>query len=326
MSNRIFGLAFGAMLLALSFPAEAQQPVKIPKIGFLGAGGASASWLESFQREFRKLGYVEGKNIAFEFRNADTKYDRLPALADELVRLKVDVIITPGANDTRAAKNATRTIPIVFLGAGSDPVTLGLVDSMARPGGNVTGFAQIASVLAGKRLELLKETIPKLSRVAVLWDPQNAGSTQIWEESQLRARELGLQLHSLKVNSADKLESGFKDAVKAGSGALAGTAGALLGSIQKQIINLAAKNRLPAIYSRARAVADGGLMSYGPDEIEPYQRAAVMVDKILKGAKPADIPVEQPTKFELVINLKTAKALGLTIPAMVLMRAQKVIK
>ena len=325
MSNKIILFILAALMLSSVHLAEAQQPVKIPKIGFLGAGGASASWLESFQREFRKLGYVEGKNIAFESRNADTKYDRLPALADELVRLKVDVIVTPGANDTRAAKNATKTIPIVFFGAG-DPVVAGLVDSLARPGGNVTGFTNFGEVLAGKRLELLKETIPKLFRVAVLWDPQNAGSVQVWEESQLRARELGLQLHSLKVSSADKLESGFKDAVKAGSGALAGTAGALLGSIQKQIINLAAKNRLPAIYSRAFAVANGGLMSYGPDEIEPYQRAALMVDKILKGAKPADLPVEQPTKFELVINLKTAKALGLTIPPIVLMRATSVVK
>jgi putative tryptophan/tyrosine transport system substrate-binding protein len=290
------------------------------------SGGGSRPWHESFQRDFRKLGYVEGKNIAFESRFADTKYDRLPALADELVRLKVEVIITPGSNDTRAAKSATRTIPIVFTGAGSDPVALGLVDSLARPGGNVTGFAQIGSGLAGKRLELLKETVPKLSRVAVLWDPQNAGSTQIWEESQLRAKDLGLQLHSLKVNSADQLESGFKDAIKAGSGALAGTAGALLSSDQKRIINLAAKNRLPAIYNRASWVAAGGLMSYSPDQIEPYRRAAILVDKILKGAKPANLPVEQPTKFELMINLKTAKALGLTIPPVVLMRAENVIR
>jgi len=326
MRRRIISVVLATILLATIFAAEAQQPGKIPKIGFLGAGGASASWLESFQREFRKLGYVEGKNIAFESRNADTKYDRLPALADELVRLKVDVIITPGANDTRAAKNATRTIPIVFMGAGSDPVTLGLVDTMARPGGNVTGFAQIASVLAGKRLELLKETIPKLSRVAVLWDPQNAGSTQVWEESQLRARELDLQLHSMAVNSAASFESGFKDAAKARSGAVAMTVGALLAANQKQIINLAAKNRLPAIYLRADWVANGGLMSYGPDETERYRRAAVLVDRILKGAKPADLPVEQPTKFELLINLKTAKTLGLTIPPVVLMRAEKVIK
>jgi putative ABC transport system substrate-binding protein len=326
--RNIVCLLLTVFLLTVSL-AEAQQQAKIPKIGFLSAGfdsGGSSSWRDSFKREFLNLGYVEGKNIAFEYRNADTKYDRLPALADELVRLKVDVIVTPGANDTRAAKNATKTVPIVFTGGGSDPVTLGLVDSLARPGGNVTGFAQIASVLAGKRLELLKETVPKLSRVAVLWDPKNAGSTQIWEESQLRARELGLQLHALKVNSADTLESGFKEAVKAGSGALAGTSGALLGSIQTQIISLAAKHRLPAIYHRASVVANGGLMSYGPDQIEPYQRAAWMVDKILKGAKPADIPVEQPMKFELVLNLKTAKALGLTIPPIVLMRATRVVK
>ena len=324
-----------AMLFALSVSVQAQQPTKLPKIGFLssgfsegssGFGEGSSGWRESFVREFGKLGYVEGKNVTFEFRNANTKYDRLPALAEELVRLKVDVIVTPGANDTQAAKNATQTIPIVFTGAGSDPVTLGLVESLARPGGNVTGFTQIAAQLAGKRLELLKETVPKLSRVAVLWDPQNTGSKEIWEASQRQAKELGLQLHSLRIKSAAELEGGFKDAVKAGSGALAGTSGALLGSLQKQTINLAAKNRLPAIYHRQSYVANGGLMSYGPDDVEPYRRAALMVDKILKGAKPADIPVEQPTKFELAINLKTAKDLGLTIPPVVLMRAEKVIK
>ena len=328
MKNKIIALALSAMLFALCLPAGAQQPAKLPKIGFLNAGSGESSfgWRETLVREFGKLGYVEGRNITFEVRNANTKYDRLPALADELVRLKVDVIVTPGANDTRAAKNATETIPIVFTGAGSDPITLGLVESLARPGGNVTGFAQIAAQLAGKRLELLKETIPKLSRVAVLWDPQNAGSKEIWEESQRQAKELGLQLHSLRINSAAELEGVFKDTVKARSGALAWTSGALLGSVQKQAISLAAKNRLPAIYHRQVYVANGGLMSYGPDEVEPYQRAALMVDKILKGAKPADIPVEQPTKFELAINLKTAQALGLTIPSVVLMRAEKVIK
>jgi putative tryptophan/tyrosine transport system substrate-binding protein len=259
-----------AVLFALGASAEAQQPTKLPKIGFLTAGfGELARWRENLVREFGKLGYVEGRNITFEVRNANTKYDRLPALADELVRLKVDVIVTPGANDTRAAKNATKTIPIVFTGAGSDPVTLGLVESLARPGGNITGFAQIATQLAGKRLELLKETVPKLSRVAVLWDPQNAGSKEIWEENQRQAKGLGLQLHSLGINSAAELEGGFKDAVKAGRGALAWTSGALLGSVAKQTINLAAKNRLPAIYHRQVYVADGGLMSYGPDEVEP---------------------------------------------------------
>ena len=199
-----------------------------------------------------------------------------------------------------------------------------LVDSLARPGGNITGFTTIAPMLAGKRLELLKETVPKLSRVAVLWDPQ-ASSTQEWKESQLPARELGLQLHSMEVSRADKFEGAFKEATKAGSGALAVTQNALVNSNQKRIADLAAKNRLPAIYNRGDWVASGGLMSYGADQVEPYKRAASMVDKILKGTKPADLPVEQPTKFEL-INLKTAKALGLTIPPVVLMRAEKVIK
>ena len=326
MKREITGITICSVLLALCFPAEAQQPAKIPKIGFLSSGPASRPWRASFQREFEKLGYVDGKNVTFIHRFADTNYDRLPALADELVRLKVDVIVAPGSNDTRAAKNATKTIPIVFLGAGSDPVALGLVDSLARPGGNLTGVSSIASSLAGKRLELLKETIPKLSQVAVLWNPQNAGSAQVWKESQPQAKELGLQLHSMPVNSAEQLESKFKEAVKARSGALVATGGALLGTLQPQIISLAEKYRMPAIAAGGAFVVNGGLMSYGPDRIEPYQRGAVMVEKILKGAKPADLPVEQPTKFELMINLKTAKALGLTIPSVVLMRAEKVIK
>jgi putative ABC transport system substrate-binding protein len=201
-----------------------------------------------------------------------------------------------------------------------------LVDSLARPGGNITGFTTIGSVLAGKRLELLKETVSTVSRVALLWDPQNAGAKEIWKESQVPARELGLQLHSLEVTSADKFESGFKEAIQARSGAVAVTGGALVASNQKQIIQLAAKYRLPAIYPAAYWVPAGGLMSYGADDGERFRRAAVMVDKILKGAKPADLPVEQPTKFELMINLKTAKALSLTIPPIVLMRAEKVIK
>jgi putative tryptophan/tyrosine transport system substrate-binding protein len=235
------------------------------------------------------------------------------------------VLITPGTNEAVAAKNATRTIPIVFLNV-ADPVAAGLVDSLARPGGNITGFTTIEAVLAGKRLELLKETVPKLSHVAVLWDPQNPGSTQEWKESQLPARELGLQLRSMEVSSADKFEDGFKEATEARSAAVAVTLSALISSNQKRITDLAAKNRLPAIYPRGDFVASGGLMSYGADQIEPYRRAAVYVDKILKGAKPADLPVEQPTKFELMINLKTAKALGLTVPPVVLMRAEKVIK
>jgi putative ABC transport system substrate-binding protein len=328
MSGKVFLLAiFAVSLLAPFYQAQAQQPAKIPRIGYLQAGSAAlATNFEGLQRELRSLGYIEGKNITFISRFAETKYDRLPSLADELVRLNVNVIVTPGSNDTRAAKSATKTIPIVFLGAVSDPVSLGLVDSLAHPGGNVTGFTTIGSVLAGKRLEILKETVPKLTRVAMLWNPANEGSAQVWKESQIPAKELGLHLHSMAVNSANEFENGFKDAIKARSDALAVTGGALIANNQKQVINLAAKTRLPAIYNRAIDVANGGLMSYGGDESERYRRVALMVDKILKGAKPAELPVEQPTKFELMINLKTAKALGLTIPPVVLMRAEKVIK
>ncbi len=276
-------------------------------------------------RGLRELNYIEGKNIAIEYRYAENKLDRLPALADELVRLKVDVLLTASTPAALAAKKATTTIPIVFFGV-SDPVEAGLVDSLARPGGNITGFTTIAAVLAGKRLELLKETIPKLSRVAVLWNPQDPGSRLNWKESQLPARELGLHLQSMEVSSADKFDSAFKEATKARSEALAVTPNPLATLNQKQIADLATKNRLPAIFARGEFVANGGLMSYGADQAEPERRAAVFVDKILKGTKPADIPVEQPMKFELVMNLKTAKALGLTIPPIVLMRVTRVVK
>jgi putative tryptophan/tyrosine transport system substrate-binding protein len=326
MSKNVFRLALCAMLLALSFPLEAQQPSKIPKIGWLGVRpAASDPGAEEFGRELRALGYVEGKNIVFEYRSADDKLDRLPALAEELVRLKVDVLLASTTPAAVAAKNATRTIPIVFYG-GFDPVALGLVDSLARPGGNVTGFTSIAVVLAGKRLELLKETVPKLSRVAVLWDPQNPGSAQQWKEIQLPARELGLQLHSIEVSSADKFEAAFKEATRARSTALALLASPFFYSNQKQLADLATKNRLPAIYPRGEFVASGGLMSYGADQAESIKRVAAMVDKILKGTKPADLPVEQPMKFELIINLKTAKQIGLTIPSNVLVRADRVIR
>jgi len=317
------------LLVGLALPpfhlAVAQQPAKMAKIAWLGARPSSASGREVLIRELRVLGYVEGKNVAFEYRYADNKLDRLPALAEELVRLKVDVLVTPGTAEALAAKNATGTIPIVFLGV-VDPLTAGLVDSLARPGGNITGFDPIVSVLAGKRLELLKETVPKLSRVAVLWDPQSPGSTPQWKESEKAARELGLQLYSMEVSSSDQFDGAFKEATKARSAALAVTVGALTASHQKRIVDLAAKNRLPAIYPRIDYVQSGGLMSYGTDQSESYRRTAFMVDKILKGTKPADIPVEQPTKFELMINLKTAKALNLTIPPVVMMRAEKVIK
>ena len=326
----------GVVALAVAFAlcgavVEAQQPVKVAKIGWLTSGsitgltGPGSRLGEIFRRRLLELGYVEGKNIAFEYRYADDKFDRLPALADELVRLNVDVLVTSSAPAALAAKNATRTIPIVFLSV-ADPVAAGLIDSLPRPGGNITGLTNIAAMLSGKRLELLKETVPKLSRVALLWDPQNPGSAQAWKESLLPARELGLQLHSMEVSSADKFDSAFKAATKARSAALAVTPGALAVSNRKRIADLAAKNRLPSIYSRVEFVESGGLMSYGPDLDDEYRRAAVFVDKILKGTKPADIPVEQPMKYELVINFKTAKALGLTIPPIVLMRVTKVVK
>jgi len=323
---KLIGAALCVTLIALCFSAEAQHPPKITKIGWLSpSSAASATPIELFLREFRKLGYVEDKNITFESRYADDKLDRLPALAYDLVHTKVNVIIVSGSAGTLAAKKATSTIPIVFLTV-PDPVQLGLVESLARPGGNVAGFTTIAERLAAKRLELLKEAIPKLSRVAVLWNPNSPSSEQQWKESRLRGRDLGLQLHSMEVSSADKYEAAFAEAMKAHSAALAVTLHALANSNQGRIAALASKNLLPVIYPRGDLVASGGLMSYGPDRDEPFRRGARMVDKILKGAKPADMPVEQPTKFELIINLKAAKQIGLTIPPNVLARADGVIR
>jgi putative tryptophan/tyrosine transport system substrate-binding protein len=324
MRNHAFGLALCATLFALCSPVWAQQ-AKVPKIGWLGPGTGAGPGTELFRRELGALGYVDGKNIAFEYRHAESKLDRLPALANELIRLKVDVLVTSSSAPALALKNATRTMPIVFYSV-PDPVTAGLVDSLARPGGNITGFTIVSVPLGGKRLEVLKEIIPKLSRVAMLWNPKELGSTQEWKENQLSARELGLQVHSMEVSSADKYESAFKEATKARSAALTLTGSSLDNSNLKLIADLTVKNRLPAMGARGDFVDSSGLMSYGADQTEPYKRIAWMVDKILKGTKPADIPVEQPTKFELMINLKTAKALGLTIPPIILMRAQRVIK
>jgi putative ABC transport system substrate-binding protein len=327
MSDNVLRFTVCALLLALSFSAHAQQPAKIPRIGVLGGSSSSgeSSRVEAFRQGLRDLNYVEGKSLAIEYRYANARFDKLPALADELIRLKVDVLVVSTTPAVQAAKNATRTIPIVFFGV-FDPVAAGLVDSLARPGGNVTGFTNIATTLAGKRLELLKETVPKLSRVAVLYDPKSPGSVAQWHESQQQARELGLQLHSMEVSSADKFDGAFKEAVKARSAALAVTADALANANRKQIADLATKARLPAIYPWGEFVDSGGLMSYGPNFAAVGRDAARYVDKILKGTKPADLPVEQPTKFELVINLRTAKSLDLTIPPVVLMRAEKVIK
>jgi ABC-type uncharacterized transport system substrate-binding protein len=327
----ILAFILTAFILALCSPpeAQAQQQAKVTKIGELIFRAADRPSLgfgrQVFRAKLRELGFIEGKNVIYETRFADSKLDRYPALADELVRLKVDVLVASSTPEALAFRNATKTIPVVFSIA-TDPVAVGLVDSLARPGGNVTGVTSIAPVLAGKRLELLKETIPKLSRVAVLQNQQDPGFEQSWKEILVAGRELGLQLHTMEVSSAEKFEPAFKEAMKAHSAAITVIAGSIATSNTKVVTELAAKYRLPAVYDRAEFVEAGGLMSYGPDRAELYRRAAVFVDKILKGTKPADLPVEQPKKFELVINLKAAKQIGLTIPPNVLARADRVIR
>jgi putative ABC transport system substrate-binding protein len=326
--GKLFYAVLSALLFVHSFSAQAQQQAKVFKIGWLNSTSVQQSQLtpsEIIRKLLRALGYVEGKNIVIEYRSAEGKLDRLPALADELVRLKVDLIVANSTTAALAAKNATKTIPIVF-NSGGDPVAVGLVDSLARPGGNLTGFSNITSELVGKRLELLKETVPKLSHVAVLRDLRSSASSQEWKESLHPARELHLQLHSMEVSSADQFESAFKETIKARSAALAVTLSGVNNSNQKRIADLAAKHRLPAIAPRGEFVASGGLMSYAADEAESPKRVAYLIDRVLKGAKPAELPVERPTTFELVINLKTAKALGLTVPPQLLARADEVIE
>ncbi|HEY6198718.1 MAG TPA: ABC transporter substrate-binding protein [Candidatus Binatia bacterium] len=325
IQNLKFAVAAGALLFWLGTNAAAQQPAKLYKVGWLSARPALTGAQETIRNMLRDLGYVEGKNISFEFRFANNDVNRFPALARELIGLKVDVLLTPGTSGALALKNATKTIPIIFLDV-TDPVAAGLVESLARPGGNITGFSSIEAVLSGKRLELLKETIPRLSRVAALWNSQDPSSEQQWKESQRAARELSLQLYSIEAGSADQYGHAFKAAAEAHSGALAVIAGPLAASNQRRLAELAAANRLPAIYPSETYVDSGGLMSYGADQAERYRRIAALVDKILKGTKPADVPVEQPTKFELVINLKATKKIGLTIPPNVLARADRVIK
>jgi len=326
MKRKIFALILYAMLLALCSLAEAQQKSKIYHIGFLSGGVPGPShWTTKLQKELHNLGYVEGKNLIIDSRYTENKIGRLSALANELVHLKVDVIVAGGRNDTRAAKDATRVIPIIGLSL-NDPIKDGLVQSLAHPGENVTGMSMLNSEVSGKRLELLKETVPKLSRVAVLWNPQFPEAAGQWKESQKVARELHLQPHSMEVRTASNLDEAFKAAFEAHSGAVSITTGVFNNTYEKRIAELAIKYRLPAIYDRERFVINGGLMSYGPDESERYRRVAVLVDKILKGVKPADLPIEQPTKFELVINLKTAKQIALTIPPNLLARADRVIR
>jgi putative ABC transport system substrate-binding protein len=305
---------------------EAQQPARIFRIGILLPASASSysAWVEAFRQRLRELGYVEGKNILIEYRYTEGKYERLPDLAAELVRLKVDVIVTTG-RAVLAAKKASPTIPIVFAAA-LDPVGGGLVSSLARPGGNITGLSVMAPDLDGKRLELLKEAFPKVARVAFLWEPGSRGGNLPLTEMEAVAKALGVKLQSLEVRSLDDFDGAFARAKREGAQALITFSRPLVNTQQRQVLDFAAKNRLPAIYHTSEFVEAGGLMSYAPNFTDLFRRAADFVDKILKGTKPAEIPVEQPIKFEFVINLKTAKQIGVTIPPNVLVRADRVIK
>jgi len=320
-------ILFVVVLLAVAGIAEPQQLTKIPRIGFLGATSpaALAARVQAFRQGLHELGYVEGKNIVLEYRWAEGRNERLPDLAAELVRLKVDVIVTAGPMDNRAAKEATNTIPIV-MAQDNDPVGNRLVASLGRPGGNITGLATLTPELSGKRLEILKEIVPRLSRVAVLGTSIQPGNAQALRETELAAGALAVQLQYLEVGGPEDIETAFRGASKRRAEAILLLASYVFNIHRIQTLDLALKSRLPAIYRTSEFVEDGGLLSYGVNIAELYRRAATYVDKILKGAKPADLPVEQPTKFELVVNLKTAKQMGLTIPPNVLVRADRVIK
>jgi ABC-type uncharacterized transport system substrate-binding protein len=327
VSKSIGCFALCAMLFALFAVAHAEQPTKVPRIAYRTGAylTAIAERTEAFRRGLHELEYLEGKNIVIEWRSAEGKLDRLPALAADLVRLKVDVIVTAGSAVTRATKEATSTIPIV-MAQDTDPVATGFVASLARPGGNITGLSTLAPELRGKRLELLKEIVPRLSRVAVFGSSSSPGNAQALRETERAARSLGVKLQYLDIRSPNDIERAFKAAVKGQADAvLMMASGPLVNFQQPQIAALAVKNRLPVIWSRDY-VEDGGLMSYGVNLNDLDRRAATYVDKILKGAKPADLPVEQPKKFALVINLKAAKQIGLTIPPNVLARADRVIR
>jgi ABC-type uncharacterized transport system substrate-binding protein len=307
--------------------AQAQQLMRIPRIGFLGAPPRSAisERIDAFRQGLRELGYGEDRNIVIEWRYAEGKLDRLPALAAELVSLKTAVIVTAGPQATRRAKEATVTIPIV-MGFDNDPVGSGFAASLARPGGNITGLSTLAPEISGKQLELLKEIIPKLSRVAVLGDSNEPGNAQALKEVELAAGAFKVQLQYLDVLNRKDIEDSFQSASKQRAGAVLVLAGPNMAAHRPEVVKLAAKNRLPAMYFRSDFVEAGGLMIYNVNYNDLFRRAATYVDKILKGTKPADLPVEQPTKFEFIVNLKAAQQLGLTIPPNVLARADKVIR
>jgi ABC-type uncharacterized transport system substrate-binding protein len=321
---RFVAYAFCAILLALGNAASAQQ---MPRLGFLGTTSPSdiSARIEMFRQGLREAGYIEGQNIVIEYRWADGKPDRLPRLAAELVNLRVDIIVTHGEVAIRALKQATRTIPIV-VGVTGDLVMTGHAVSLAHPGGNITGLVDTSPELSGKRLEILKEILPKISRIAVLWNGANPVKRLDFKETEVAAQALGLRLQSLEVKKSDDFGSKLKAAVMPRAAALVVLHDALISSNTKSIVDFTAKNRLPAMYGAIELVDAGGLMSYAANIPDLFRRIATYVDKILKGAKPADLPIEQPTKFELVINLKSAKQIGLTVPPNVLARADRVIR
>jgi putative tryptophan/tyrosine transport system substrate-binding protein len=328
---RLIGLA---VILALSLTlaslgtAAAQPAEKIPRVGYISPGSSSdparLRRFEAFRQGLQELGYVEGRNIALEPRWADGKYDRYPALAADLIRLKVDVIVTGGGAATQAAQRATRTVPIV-MSVVIDPLGSGIVSSLAHPGGNVTGTSMMASDLVGKQFEVLKEVVPKVSRVALLWNPANPGGAPQLREAEAVARALGVRLQTLEARDPQEIDRAFAAMTREQAGALVVLADAVFTNQVSQIADLAAKRRLPSIYGQREYASAGGLLVYSSNPFDLERRAATFVDKILKGAKPGDLPIEQPSKFELVINLKTAKALGLTIPQTLLQRADQVI-
>jgi putative tryptophan/tyrosine transport system substrate-binding protein len=326
---KLVGCALGAILFSLCGSADAQPPAKVARIGFLSSTGDVRNpgpSVEAFRRGLRDLGYIEQKNIVVEYRYAEGKQDRLPEFVTELADLKVDVLVLTALTAVRAAKQVTKTIPIVMVIL-SDPVATGLVDSLARPGGNITGISRLSRELGGKRLELLQEAIPGVSRVGVIWDADAPGTASAFHKYETAARALNIELQSLPIKRPKPdLENIFRTAVKHRLGAVATINNSLLRRYSKQIAELAIKNRLGSLCEGSDCIEAGGLISYSANDADNYSRAAVYVDKILNGAKPGNLPVEQPTKFDLVINLKTAKQIGLTIPPNVLARADRVIK
>jgi ABC-type uncharacterized transport system substrate-binding protein len=327
MSKLIARVALSFVLFTLSASVQAQQPTNIPRVAYLGATSltANAARVEAFRQGLRELGYVEGKNIVLELRSAEGEQGRLPALAAELVRLKIDIIVSAGQSVTRAAKEATTTIPIVMAND-ADPIGSGFVASLARPGGNITGLSSLATELSGKRLELLKEIVPRLSRVAVIGSSKEPANALNLQEVELAAKAFKVRLQYLDVLSPKDIETAFRAAAKERADAVIVLTSLILNSHRAQVLDLAVKNRLPAAYPQAEYVQEGGLMIYAPSVTDLFRRAATYVDKILKGRTPADLPVEQPIKFEFIINLKAAKQIGLTIPPNVLARADRVIR